>query len=633
MNKEKISSAYLYKLLSELSQEGLHTARLVFPVAVKPTASALACIQGALILQLLNQRSATTASWQKWHEAMQTQAKRTDATHAPLVQAALGLAKRFDGNSLDELLLLLNRQDFNPPAPAEVLLQYAAEGFGRQAVWHTPADVAHALWAIAGQPQHPVVHAPGGASLAWALNALPRVATVGYTTQNSSSRTSSDSEASINDWQTILGDVARSADSVLAALNDALNSLHPGIHHVDLTGKVVLVNACDDDVPFGADPEQSPRFDSRDALLESGASRVLALVPGSMLSQAQGPNKAAEVLDRCLRGGLQRVIALPAVLGRESSRYCILDFSPGEVSSAIDFAIIPATKDITRPAKSGFGACRRKWAFTELALDQAIRSSTGLPPAAMVERHTVSQLMDGDGPTQKPPRSFEPARLVRQTIFSKKRSSLTFKSLGELFDVHRTQHVIFDPTETGIGYAEIGAADLDEFGQLNSWRLTHVSEQSEPAAMRNALEPYSIILCVKGSVGKVAYIERFPYPRMMTNQSFVVLRPRNPDLSRAEVWPTDQGELASTASQLELIFWWMMSSAFRQMLANRTVSVGAPRVPVADLADLPIPVGPKNILAEQASIYSAWKQHVLTARVAKLKADSLRESGWCLAES
>ena len=63
----------------------------------------------------------------------------------------------------------------------------------------------------------------------------------------------------------------------------------------------------------------------------------------------------------------------------------------------------------------------------------------------------------------------------------------------------------------------------------------------------------------------------------------------------------------------ELLFWWLNSAQCREMLASKALSQGVPRLSIADVADLLIPVGPWDILELEYKKYKQWNAEVNVA--------------------
>ena len=199
--------------------------------------------------------------------------------------------------------------------------------------------------------------------------------------------------------------------------------------------------------------------------------------------------------------------------------------------------------------------------------------------------------------------------------------AIQLEKICEGESVHRFQHIEQDPTETYRAYVEIGAADIDAYGQIDiddpDREKRYYGKEEEESVKRNSLDIGDVILCVKGSIGKTALIETLPAAQnefMVANQSFVRLR-LSQKARREGMTP-------------QLLFWWLRSEFAQKYLKSKTVAAGVPRIPIADILLMPVPNGPASILAAQAKAYAMWRDHINQVLSAAKQASAIQSSSW-----
>ncbi len=150
--------------------------------------------------------------------------------------------------------------------------------------------------------------------------------------------------------------------------------------------------------------------------------------------------------------------------------------------------------------------------------------------------------------------------------------------------------------EDGIEYIEIGGNDIGPFGNIEGGTKKYIDEISEARLDKARLKPGDLFLCIRGAVGKVCLMGSEGNIPTVPNQSFV-------KLSFKKV--PKENELNP-----ELLFWWLNSAQCRVMLTSKALSQGVPRLSIADVADLLIPIGPWPVLELEYKNYKEWKRGV-----------------------
>lgn len=509
---------------------------------------------------------------------------------------------------IEEVIVRLNSIS---PEHREVQSIYA-EGFNRDAAMYTPKELGLFLWSLAGRPKRVAVLALAGTGLISGLVEKPancRVKIV-FPPQrpDQSSQAAEPKNRSFLAYEPI-------------SMGQAFDYLHSKLLPFTDECDTLLVNASIHDILLCAESEYARLngVDWVDGVFQGKYARILAIVPNQMLSTAQGPNKAADVFQRCMQRGLSRVIELPSIIGRDNQRYCVLEFLPREPVEKIEFIVIPG-KD-TAPVQSGLGHLRRRF---QLFTGFNQPGACGVSPNAQSITLTPKEVLDGSRnpngltTTRKSAslKSFEPARFVSVRLQQRERSPTAWGRVGDNFKVHRSQHLKTGADEA-MELIEISAGNVGTYGELRDLKAKVVFSDDDDTLHKNRLRQGDIILCVKGAVGKVALIEQEPEVITMTNQSFVVLRSVN-----------DFEEGSELIQWMENVFWWMMSDCFQGYLKSRIVSVGVPRVPISDIYELPLPRQSNDMLLKERKKYLNWKGRVRTMLAIEKKIEVMRRMGW-----
>ena len=385
----------------------------------------------------------------------------------------------------------------------------------------------------------------------------------------------------------------------------------------DQKSKTLLINAALNELPFYESIEGGLASDSLDHLLKAGYKKVVVLVPNAYLNGGRGIANSQNIFQHCVSMGLTGVIQLPmGVIGAVHEAYSILEFEPGARSIKIDFRDInfgvendPAR--LYQRAERGFGLPMRR---NELNLS-AITLDGGMPQASRNIRSVDDVLSYGISNQSRSKRttqliSFEATRFIEQKGFQEIFPNLHFVPLSDLVNIYRVQHMQSALPEDGIEYIEIGGSEIGPFGNIEGGVKKYIHEASRDRLNQATLERGDVILCIRGSVGKVALIgsEKTDKP-IAPNQSFVKLSFKKMQREN-EINP-------------ELLFWWLNSTISKELIASKALSQGVPRLSIMDVANLLIPIGPWDVLAKEYKKYDAWRREALLAIEYANKAQAL----------
>ena len=366
----------------------------------------------------------------------------------------------------------------------------------------------------------------------------------------------------------------------------------------------LLVNAALNELPFYESLEGGLASDSLDHLLKAGYKKVVVLVPNAYLSGGRGIANSQNIFQHCVSMGLTGVIQLPmGVIGAVHEAYSILEFEPRKRSVKIDFRDIdfgvesdPAR--LYQRAERGFGLPMRR---NELNLS-AITLEGGMPQASRNVRSVEDVLSHGISNQSRSKQlvSFEATRFIEQKGFQEIFPNLQFAPLSDLVNIYRVQHMQSALPEDGIEYVEIGGSEIGPFGNIESGIKKYIHESSRDRLNQATLEQGDVILCIRGSVGKVALMgaERSSMP-IAPNQSFVKL--------------TFKKKPKENEINPDLLFWWLNSTLSKELIASKALSQGVPRLARMDVANLLVPVGPWDVLAKEYKKYDEWKHEAVLA--------------------
>ena len=480
------------------------------------------------------------------------------------------------------------------------------QGFDRDGAIFTPKDVAIFMGRLAGIEKHCVdIYCNYGAGLYYgnAIHNASNIRLVGNEVADKN-----------NSWPRQFPErldlaykQAEYAFSRAAVLERMVTELEWATFAQDeKKSKSLLINAALNDLPFyeSFSSENSPN--SLDHLLKAGYEKVVVLVPNAYLTGGRGLANSQNIFKYCVSMGLTSVIQLPSgVIGASHEAYSILEFEPGKRSTKIDFRNIdfgvesdPAR--LYQKADRGFGLPMRR---NELNLG-SITSDGGMPQASRSIRSVDDVLSRGISQPVRSKRaaqliSFEASRFIEQKGFQDLYPHLRFVPLSELVHIYRIQHMRSALPEDGIKYLEIGGNDIGPFGNIEGGTKKYIDGISATRLDKARLKPGDLFLCIRGSVGKVCLMGQESDIPTVPNQSFVKLSfkriPKDNELNP------------------ELLFWWLNSAQCREMLASKALSQGVPRLSIADVADLLIPIGPWAILELEYKKYNEWTQVTQTA--------------------
>lgn len=520
-------------------------------------------------------------------------AVKTEATNN-FLREACELIEKWPSELRDQIYSYLVIEPTNLISSLQVYLQ---EGLGRDGAYSTPADVAELMWITAGRPQSVDVFAPAGLALYLGLECLgakgPSVRLVNQ----------------------LPGKKLQASDAIALGSSDWSHSNNSEFESafenlVDLLGaestgfsEALFINAAHATSPILGESGSYPYERPYNEILGANYQRKLMLVPNTMLSAGHGPYKSQLVFAELLKLGLESVTEIQGVVSRKDDKFSFLSLGSSGQSGVIKFEVLDG-EQLNILEINKFGRIRR-----EKALKEGFGKSLPLPAVAILK--PIDELVDCK-PVRK---SFEPSRVVPRS--EDLPPPLIGETLKEACSIFRFQHLEQDPTETYRAFSELGAASIREYGQIDGSKVERCfyDKEAEESVKQNALEIGDVVLCVKGSIGKVALIEELPSSDHLTaNQSFVRLR-LNEHRKREGVTP-------------EVLFWWLRSKWAQDYLKSKIVAAGVPRIPISDIETMPIPVGPMQYLEDQVKTYKTWKDHVNKMLSSQKLADDIQKSSW-----
>ena len=101
--------------------------------------------------------------------------------------------------------------------------------------------------------------------------------------------------------------------------------------------------------------------------------------------------------------------------------------------------------------------------------------------------------------------------------FNEYKSSKTLSSIAYMYRAQATKN-----EGDGKEYYEVGASDINEYGFINAPEKTLLLTP-QSSSLKNKLQKNDIIFSIKGTVGKVAFIDK-DVDNWIVNQSFVIIR-------------------------------------------------------------------------------------------------------------
>jgi hypothetical protein len=492
-------------------------------------------------------------------------------------------------NEIERLMM-----DFNhsPESIRQAIASCLCEGYGRDGRFYTPHDVTFAMWELAGRPNQVAVYSELGMGLLMGIGALPFPVSV-----------------------ELVGPGAVNDISLPIIRESNENLLDQGLQAIEQTracavdGKVAVlfVNAASIPNPFSSDEANAHKgyLPTRNHVLTAGYSKILVLVSNSMLSGGMREFNYNTVFKYCIDKGLRLVEELKDVVSRRAEKCSILVFEPNSTANDVTFGCLDMPTD---DVANKFGVVRRNKGYADIKLLKSYQENRLASDLYIEPKSKIIQ----DSQKRK---SFEPGKLIAAR--NRPSSRFVYKNLSEICDIYRVQYVEIDTVESdeSTGYREIGASAIDRFGGISSsLERKYYASESKQTAQENKLEKGDILLCVKGSIGKVALVSDEPEEWLLPNQSFVRLRFKH--------------ESRQDGVTPELVFWWMRSKWAQEELSKMAVAGGVPRIPIKDIHGFQIPVGPANLLALEAQNYQNWKREVAKSLEADASATQIQKSNW-----
>lgn len=366
---------------------------------------------------------------------------------------------------------------------------------------------------------------------------------------------------------------------------------------------VLLVNAAKIELPFFEIKENSSIKGSLNHLLMKGYKKIIVLVSNSYINGGRGLVNSEEIFKYCITQGLKKVIQLPmGSVGATHEAYSLLVFEPGAVTESIEFKVMDfgVEKDSGRlfqPAERGFGKPLR-----QVELNLKAISQNGEMKNAKESHVNVSDILNSKGiqfiNSKRQARlvSFEANRFIPSELPQNVRERFEFGRLADYLKIYRIQHMQLGTPEYGVEYFEVGGNDINQFGKFDSTSLLkkYIDVDSKGRLEKAELNTGDLILCIRGSVGKVALIDNPKNLLIAPNQSFVKITLKN---SSAEITP-------------DFIYWWLSSKPAQQYIASKVLSVGVPRLSILDVGDIPLPIGPETEIKREIERFKKWDLQV-----------------------
>ncbi len=371
-----------------------------------------------------------------------------------------------------------------------------------------------------------------------------------------------------------------------------------------IQSKTLLINAAKLELPF-FQSEDAPNIRGElNHLFNYGYEKIIVLVSNAYLNGGRGIINSEEVFKYCISRGLNKVIQLPmGAVGATHEAYSILMFEPGIKSEAIDFRVVDSSNEVSsirlyEVAKRGFGKPFRQ---VELNVDAIV--SNGQMPQVKGNIVSLQDVLSVRGAkfinSKRRSRliSFEASRFIKEDLPRKLIKRFEFGKLSDVVEkIYRIQHMQLGAPESGIEYIELGGSDINQFGKFdpNSLPKKYIDTDSEDRLKNAALKTGDLILCIRGSVGKIALIDNPENLLIAPNQSFVKITLKN----------------SSTVITPEFIYWWLNSKPAQQYIASKVLSVGVPRLSILDVGDIPLPIGPESEIKVEIELFRQWELEV-----------------------
>ena len=499
----------------------------------------------------------------------------------------------------------------------EISYQIACQGFDRSGKAFTPADVAQYMAKLAGVHRAPIdVYCGNGLGLLYGARCLnaKEVRLVGDEKRSKAEGHQYPEHLVIAYKQS---EVAINRNALLERMLTEFEWV-VGIQEEETPSESLIVNAALNDLPFFQNEGQVNDVENLDFLLRAGYKKVVVLVPNAYLTGGRGEATSLSVFKHCLARGLTTVIQLPmGVIGAAHEAFSVLIFEPNKTVEDIDFREInpgaeTGINKVYRIAERGFGM---PWRKVELNIKAFV--DDGGTPQQLRNRKKVSEILETGLPVQNRNKrktnlvSFEATRFIESSLSKDLLTRFEFLRLDEIVKIYRIQHMQPALAEDGIEYIEIGGSDIGPFGDIDITKglKKYIRSGSQERLNQATLKKGDLFLCIRGSVGKVAMMDRNSDVAVAPNQSFVKLSFKQ---------APKEGELNP-----EILFWWLNSDVCKKVLESRALSQGVPRLSIMDVAEMKIPVGPPKLLALEYEKYKTWKKHAAQSLESAKKAQSI----------
>jgi hypothetical protein len=483
----------------------------------------------------------------------------------------------------------------------EMAYELVCHGFDRNGAVCTPSDVGQMMARIGGCENAPIdIYSDYGFGLY--LGALKsstqKINLVGDEDHRSSQERVLSKRLDVAYRQSEIGlDRYSLLERMLVELEWVLNYDY-------IQSKTLLINAAKLELPF-FQSEDAPNISGElNHLLNYGYENIIVLVSNAYLNGGRGIINSEEIFKYCISKGLKKVIQLPmGAVGATHEAYSILIFQPGIKSEEIDFRVIDfsnatSSKRLYEVAKRGFGKPFRQ---VELNVDAII--CKGEMPEVKGNIVSLQDVLSVTGTkfinSKRRSRliSFEASRFIKEELPKKLLKRFEFGKLSDFVEkIYRIQHMQLGEPESGIEYIELGGSDINQFGKFDPASLPkkYIDKDSRERLKNAELKTGDLILCIRGSVGKVALIDNPENLLIAPNQSFVKITLKN---KSSEITP-------------DFIYWWLSSKPAQQYIASKVLSVGVPRLSILDVGDIPLPIGPESEIKREIERFKKWDLQV-----------------------
>jgi len=503
----------------------------------------------------------------------------------------------------------------------EIMYELICQGFDRNGAMCTPSDISELMVRIGGGSNISMdVYADYGYGLYLAAkqSTKTKINLIGdEKTENSNERILSERLDVAYKQAGIAIDRHSLLERMLVELEWVLNYDYQ-------RSEVLLINAAKNELPFFELREDPSIKGSLNHLLGLRYKKIIVLVPNAYLNGGRGLINSQEIFKYCISRGLKTVIQLPmGSIGATHEAYSLLTFEPQIVTKSIEFKVMDfgPEKDPTRlyqPAERGFGKPLR-----QVELNLKAISQSGEISKARSSSVSVDEILKPNGPqlinNKRKSRlvSFEASRFIKSELPKNIKEKFEFGRLADFVKIYRIQHMQLGTPEYGIEYLEVGGNDINQFGKFNLSELPkkYIDINSKGRLERAELNSGDLILCIRGSVGKIALIDETEKMTIAPNQSFVKLT------------------LINKTSNLspQFIYWWLSSKTAKEYIESKILSVGVPRLSILDVADIPIPIGPKEKIDIELERYQEWESKVkeLIKKIKEAQKMSLNAFTFC----